>query len=96
MLSSIDLFGYQVKLNIDKDNKTHKTCVGAVASLVYVAAFIWVFIQCLGSDLEGVEADIDPNLRAKNAAPPPAMKTGSRRMLAGETPFIFSQNNYVL
>tara|TARA_B110000285_G_scaffold166951_1_gene186577 strand:+ start:108 stop:242 length:135 start_codon:yes stop_codon:yes gene_type:complete len=44
MLSSIDLFGYQVKLNVDKDNKTHKTGVGAIASLIYAAAFIWVFI----------------------------------------------------
>jgi len=72
MLSQIDLFGYQVKFNVDKDNKTHKTFVGAIASIAYLIAFIWVFIQCLGSDVEGVEADIDKNLRAGNAAAPPA------------------------
>ena len=46
--------------------------MGAVASIAYLIAFIWVFIQCLGSDVEGVEADIDKNLRAGNSAAPPA------------------------
>jgi hypothetical protein len=84
MLKNIDLFGYQVKLNVDKDNKSHKTVVGAVASLIYLAAFIWVFIQCLGADLEGVEADLDPNLRKGNKVVAPGTATaGSKRRLAG-------------
>ena len=86
MLKNFDLFGYQVKLNVDKDNKSHKTVVGAVASIIYLAAFIWVFIQCLGSDLEGVEADMDPNLRAGNkvvtSTNAQGTTTGTRRRLA--------------
>ena len=55
MLSNIDLFGYQVKLGIDREHKTHKTCVGGIASLVYFVCFLWVFIQCLGNDVEAME-----------------------------------------
>ena len=25
---SLDLFGYEVKLNVDKQNRKHKTCAG--------------------------------------------------------------------
>lgn len=61
----LDVFGYQVKLNVDNNNKTHKTSCGAIVSLVYLAAFIWCFIQCLGSDVIGEEANFDKSLKAK-------------------------------
>ena len=87
MFKIIDLFGYQVRLNVDKDNKTHKTVVGAVLSLVYVATFIYIFILCLGSNLfggQGTFMDAGAASAYKNAPPvqeSASATSGARRML---------------
>ena len=43
-ITFLDIFGYHVRLDVDADNKTHKTTVGAIGSLIYLAIFIWCAI----------------------------------------------------
>ena len=40
---SLDLFGYEVKLNVDKQNRKHKTWVGTCFSLIYLMITAYVF-----------------------------------------------------
>ena len=55
-------------MNIDKHNRLHKTNVGAIASIVYLIAFIWIFIQCLGADAETLEAEVAQKINAEDTA----------------------------
>jgi len=84
-----------VKLNVDKDHQTHKTCVGGIASLVYFVIFLWMFIQCLGNDVEAIEQQIDKNLIRTNPPPPPpnvapAEPSTRRRELASSGTTIYT------
>lgn len=72
----LDLFGSQVKLGVTREQKTHKTALGAGVSLVYIAAICWIVVQFTGQSAQNLKfpdswaADLDKAeaLEAKVAA----------------------------
>jgi hypothetical protein len=42
-LKAIDVFGYKVTLLVDKQNSTHRTYCGAVASVIYIVLCVFIF-----------------------------------------------------
>jgi len=42
-IKGIDIFGHQVKIKADKENKTFKTYCGAFATMIYLAMIVFFF-----------------------------------------------------
>lgn len=54
---SLDMFGYSVRWNIDKDNNTHKTFLGAFVTLFYALLVAVVFFFMCEHSLKDLISD---------------------------------------
>lgn len=46
-IKNIDIFGHQVKIKVDNENRTHKTYYGAFATIIYFVFMCLIFYICL-------------------------------------------------
>ena len=51
----LDLFGSQVKLGVNREHKTHRTCLGACVSMIYLVAVIWIMVQFTGQSAQNLK-----------------------------------------
>lgn len=42
----LDIFGYEVKIKVDKQNEKHKTLTGSCFSIIYFGMVMFVFYIC--------------------------------------------------
>ena len=54
-LKRFDLFGYQVKLRVDKNNINHRTYLGACVSLIYLVGIIYILVQFTGQSAQNLK-----------------------------------------
>jgi|APSaa5957512535_1039671.scaffolds.fasta_scaffold916434_1 hypothetical protein len=62
-LRSLDMFGHKVQLNVDQENKTHKTFAGACLSIIYTFIVVGLIGFCTVPGISDLHHD------AHNAVP---------------------------
>ena len=89
-LKLMDIFGYEVKLKIDKENSKHKTCMGSCISVLYFGISAYIFYLCAKDSSIALTDKIFTDLRVS--------VLGARRLLSQKTktystPFLIDNIN---
>ena len=55
LVARCDLFGHQVKINVDRDHRNHRTFAGGIISLIYIAGIMYILVQFTGQSAKNLK-----------------------------------------